>query len=181
MLHDIKFGLKLKKGQSHTRVTENTRTWLENKLAIKEKKKYRLLAYCYIITVSNINKSEKMVQTYTYGLLHGDLLSAPVLALITVWTVQNIAKLYISLHITLCQGYTGYWFWGNFRHICVFTTSSGSRFVCFITLSTSLSHLISGLPLLFLPSVDQVIILMAICYLPRVINEYIHTILTCYL
>jgi hypothetical protein len=51
-----------------------------------------------------------MVQTYTYGLLHGDLLSVPVLALITVWTVQNIAKLYISLPITLCQGYTGYWF-----------------------------------------------------------------------
>jgi hypothetical protein len=68
----------------------------------------------------------------------------------------NFAKLSISLPITVCQGYTSYWSSGNFRHICFFTASSDSRFVCFITLSTSLSHFISGLPILFLPSADQV-------------------------
>jgi ABC-type uncharacterized transport system permease subunit len=33
------------------------------------------------------------------------------------------------------------------------------KFFCFITLTTSLSHFISGLPLLFLPSGDQIILL----------------------
>ena len=68
----------------------------------------------------------------------------------------NFAKLSTSLPCHSLPSYTGYWFSGNFRHICVFTASSDSRFVCFITLSTILSHFISGLPLPFLPSADQV-------------------------
>jgi hypothetical protein len=55
----------------------------------------------HIIIVSIISKSEKMVQTC--GLLYGDLFSIPVLALITVWTVQilqNFLPLYLA---TVCQ------------------------------------------------------------------------------
>jgi len=60
--------------------------------------------------------------------------------------------------ISVFQCYTRYWFSVVFRHSCRFTASSGVKFFCFITLSTSLSHFISGLPLLLLPSGDQVII-----------------------
>ena len=51
--------------------------------------------------------------------------------------------------------YSGYWSSVAFRHIYRFTASSGVRYFCFITLSTSVAHVISGLPLLFLPSGDQ--------------------------
>lgn len=149
MLHDMNLNLKLKKRRSYTRVTEDMGTRLGIKLDKTERKEYSLLAYCFIITLNNINKSERMV--LTYGLLHGDLLTAPVvLALIAVWTAQNVATRCISLPISVCQCFTGYWFSVTFRRICVFTASSDSRFVSFFALSTSLSHCISGLAFLFL-------------------------------
>jgi hypothetical protein len=49
----------------------------------------------------------------------------------------------------------GYWFSVTFHHICQLTASSGVRFFYFTVPSTSLSHFFSGLPLLFLPSNNQ--------------------------
>jgi hypothetical protein len=60
--------------------------------------------------------------------------------------------------ISVFQCFIRYWFSVAFRHSCRFTASSGVKFFYFITLSTSLSHFISGLPCLcLLPSGDQVI------------------------
>ena len=61
-----------------------------------------------------------------------------------------------NLSITVFQCYTGYSFSVAFRQICRFTASSGIWFLCFVTLSISFFHFISGLPLLFLPFGDQV-------------------------
>ena len=44
------------------------------------------------------------------------------------------------------------------RHSCRFIASSDARFLCVITLSTSLSHFTSGRPRRRLPSGDQIII-----------------------
>jgi hypothetical protein len=71
-------------------------------------------------------------------------------------SVCNFSYYFICLSITFIPCSADYWFSVAFRHIYWFTASSGVTFFCFITLSTSLSHFISGLPLLYLPCGDQV-------------------------
>jgi hypothetical protein len=61
-----------------------------------------------------------------------------------------------------------------FRHICRFIAASGVGFFSFITLSGSLSHFISGLPLHFLPSGDQVSICIGYRLLPLHNRLYVH-------
>jgi hypothetical protein len=82
MLDDIKLALKIKQGQICKIIIENTRKWLENNLPVAD---------CYIIIADNIIKSEKMAQTW--GLLHGDLLSASVLINIAI---ANTSSRYID-------------------------------------------------------------------------------------
>jgi len=65
----------------------------------------------------------------------------------------------------------------RFSPFCRFTASSGSRVFYFIILITSLSPLLSGLPVIFLPSVDKVSIHLN-SYLPCVIH--VHNILMCH-
>jgi hypothetical protein len=84
---------------------------------------------------------------------------------------------FLHLSISVFQCYIGYWFSVAFHHSCWFTASSGVKFFCFITLSTSVSYFISGLPLLLLASSDQVIICLGHLLSSMHVNA---TILTCY-
>lgn len=66
----------------------------------------------------------------------------------TLYTVQS--------YVLVFQCSTSSWFAVTFCCICQLTAFSNVRFFCFSTLFTSLFHFISGLPLPFLPSRDQV-------------------------
>ena len=127
--------------------------WLGNKLAKTEKKEYRLLAYCFIITLNNISKSEQIVQTY--GLLHDDVLIAPVLAFnCRVDSTKYCYAFYLSTYRSLpvfhrllvLSHFSPY-----LRLYCLFIWQIRQLYCSF----HFLFHFISGLALLFLLSMEN--------------------------
>jgi hypothetical protein len=53
-------------------------------------------------------------------------------------------SIYLSIYLSYFQCSTCYWFSVTLHYICPFIASSNSNFFCFITLSTSFSHLTSS-------------------------------------